>query len=85
MRRSAHDAKERAVAMCLPSMLEEHFGILFMRWTTDDGWTVFEPVVRKMLDAMSVPAMHTLHFAPRPRASPPALPPRDGTTEHSRQ
>jgi glutathione S-transferase len=48
------DAKQRAVAHAFKSMLEEHlyFGVLFMRWATDDGWTVFEPELRTMLVAV---------------------------------
>jgi glutathione S-transferase len=44
-------AGERAVARAFQSMLEEHlyFGVLFMRWATDDGWMVFEPSLREML------------------------------------
>ncbi len=39
------DAKQRALGTALKSMLEEHFyfGMLFMRWATDEGWAVFEP------------------------------------------
>jgi glutathione S-transferase len=50
---------ERAVAQAFKSMLEEHlyFGILYMRWATDDGWTVFEPVLREMLATMGVPSL----------------------------
>jgi glutathione S-transferase len=53
------DAKQRAVGLAFKSMLEEHlyFGLLFMRWTTDDGWTVFEPVLREMLGKMGVPSL----------------------------
>src|SRR5262249_50835221 len=53
------DAKQKAVALAFKSMLEEHlyFGILFMRWTTDDGWTVWEPVLREMLGTMGVPSV----------------------------
>jgi glutathione S-transferase len=49
--------KQRAVAQAFKSMLEEHlyFCLLYMRWTTDDGWTVFEPTLREMLGAMGVP------------------------------
>lgn len=53
------DAAQRAVAVAFRSMLEEHlyFGVLFMRWVTDDGWTVFEPTLREMLGQMGVPGL----------------------------
>jgi glutathione S-transferase len=53
------DAGQRAVALAFKSMLEEHlyFGILFMRWATDDGWSVFEPSLREMLGKMGVPSL----------------------------
>jgi glutathione S-transferase len=53
------DTKQRAAGLAYKSMLEEHlyFGILFMRWGTDDGWTVFEPVLREMLGAMGIPGL----------------------------
>jgi glutathione S-transferase len=53
------DAKSAAVALAFKSMLEEHlyFGVLFLRWGTDDGWTVFEPVLREMLGTMGVPSL----------------------------
>ena len=53
------DAKTRAVALAFKSMLEEHlyFGLLFMRWATDDGWSVFEPSLQQMLAAMGVPSL----------------------------
>jgi glutathione S-transferase len=52
-------SKERAVALAFKSMLEEHlyFGLLFMRWTCDDGWTIFEPSLREMLGTMGVPSL----------------------------
>ena len=52
------DAKERAVGLAFKSMLEEHlyFGMLFMRWATDDGWAVFEPNLREALGGMGVPS-----------------------------
>src|SRR5580704_14371124 len=52
-------AKERAVGLAFRSMLEEHlyFGILFMRWATDDGWAVFGPNLREALGAMGVPSL----------------------------
>jgi glutathione S-transferase len=52
------DARQRAVALAFKSMLEEHlyFGLLFMRWATDEGWAVFEPTLRDMLGAMGVPS-----------------------------
>jgi glutathione S-transferase len=50
---------EGAVALAFKSMLEEHlyFGILYMRWTTDDGWSVFEPTLKEMLGKMGVPSL----------------------------
>jgi glutathione S-transferase len=53
------DEKQRAVALAFKSMLEEHlyFGMLYMRWATDDGWAVFEPKLREMLGAMGVPSL----------------------------
>ena len=53
------DAGQRAVAVAFRSMLEEHlyFGLLTMRWATDDGWTVFEPTLREMLGNMGVPGL----------------------------
>jgi glutathione S-transferase len=53
------DARENAVALAFKSMLEEHlyFGLLFMRWATDDGWTVFEPSLREMLGKMGIPSL----------------------------
>jgi glutathione S-transferase len=53
------DAKQRAVATAFKSMLEEHlyFGLLFVRWTIDEGWTVWEPALRDMLATMGVPAL----------------------------
>jgi glutathione S-transferase len=53
------DAKQGAVAQAFKSMLEEHlyFCVLYMRWATDDGWTVFEPTMRGMLGAMGVPGL----------------------------
>src|SRR5215472_5558714 len=52
-------AREQAVAFAFKSMLEEHlyFGILFMRWATDEGWAVFEPKLREMLGGMGVPSL----------------------------
>jgi glutathione S-transferase len=49
----------RAVAFAFKSMLEEHlyFGLLFMRWATDEGWAVFEPSLREMIGAMGVPSL----------------------------
>jgi len=53
------DAKQRAVGLAFKSMLEEHlyFGLLFMRWATDEGWAVFEPSLREMLGSMGVPSL----------------------------
>jgi glutathione S-transferase len=53
------DAGQRAVALAFKSMLEEHlyFGLLYMRWSTDDGWAVFEPSLREMVGRMGVPSL----------------------------
>ena len=53
------DARQRAVALAFKTMLEEYlyFGVLFMRWSTDDGWTVFEPTLREMLGKMGIPGL----------------------------
>ena len=53
------DARQRAVGLAFKSMLEEHlyFGMLFMRWATDEGWAVFEPTLREMLGNMGVPSL----------------------------
>jgi glutathione S-transferase len=53
------DDKQRALGRAFKSMLEEHlyFCILFMRWATDDGWSVFEPSLREMLGKMGVPGL----------------------------
>jgi glutathione S-transferase len=53
------DEKQRAVALAFKSMLEEHlyFGVLYMRWTMDDGWAVWEPVLREMLGNFGVPSL----------------------------
>lgn len=53
------DARQRAIGTAFRSMLEEYFyfGMLYMRWVTDDGWTVFEPALRDMLGRMGVPGM----------------------------
>ncbi len=53
------DDRQRAVALAFKTMLEEklYFGLLFMRWATDDGWSVFEPSLRQMLGAMGVPSL----------------------------
>jgi len=47
------------VALAFKSMLEEHlyFGILYMRWVTDEGWAVFEPSLRAMLGTYGVPGL----------------------------
>lgn len=52
------DERARAVAFAFKSMLEEHlyFAMLYMRWTTDGGWAVFEPSLRGMLGNMGVPS-----------------------------
>jgi glutathione S-transferase len=51
-------AGQRAVGLAFKSMLEEHlyFGIVFLRWATDDGWAVFGPSLREMLGKMGVPS-----------------------------
>jgi glutathione S-transferase len=53
------DARQRSIGVAYRSMLEEHlyFGMLYMRWVTDDGWSVFEPALREMLGRMGVPAL----------------------------
>ncbi len=53
------DAKTSAVALAFKSMLEEHlyFGLLYMRWATDDGWKIFEPSLVHMLGSMGVPSL----------------------------
>jgi glutathione S-transferase len=55
------DAKRRAIAQAFKSMLEEHlyFGLLYMRWVTDDGWAVFEPALRELLGSFGVPSFLT--------------------------
>ncbi len=51
------DDKQQAVAFAFKSMLEEHlyFGLLYMRWATDEGWTVFEPSLKELLGKLGVP------------------------------
>ncbi len=53
------DEHERAIAFAFKSMLEEHlyFGMLYLRWATEDGWKVFEPNLRSMLGNMGVPGI----------------------------
>ena len=53
------EAGQRAVGQAFKSMLEEHlyFGVLYMRWVTDDGWTVFEPSLKEMLGTFGVPGL----------------------------
>ncbi len=53
------DASERAIALAFKSMLEEHlyFGLVFMRWATDDGWSALEPSLRDMLKGMGIPSL----------------------------
>jgi hypothetical protein len=53
------DPQTLAVMTAFKSMLEEHlyFGVLFMRWATDDGWAVFEVSLREMLGTMGVPSI----------------------------
>ncbi len=50
---------DAAIALAFKSMLEEHlyFGLLHLRWATDDGWRVFEPTLREMLGKMGVPSL----------------------------
>lgn len=50
---------ERAVALAFKTMLEEHlyFAMLYLRWTTDAGWAVFQPQLRTMLAGMGVPRL----------------------------
>ena len=49
---------EHAIGQAFKSMLEEHlyFAILFMRWSVDDGFTVWDPEIRKMLAKGGVPS-----------------------------
>jgi glutathione S-transferase len=59
-RLDAHlSASERATALAFKVMLEEHlyFALLYLRWTTDGGWAVFEPTLREMFARMGVPKM----------------------------
>jgi glutathione S-transferase len=53
------NAGDKAVAVAFRSMLEEHlyFNVLYMRWATDDGWSVFEPTLREMLGNFGVPGI----------------------------
>ncbi|HXX66122.1 MAG TPA: Tom37 metaxin N-terminal-like domain-containing protein, partial [Polyangiaceae bacterium] len=53
------DPAQHAIAVAFRSMLEEHlyFGVLFMRWATDDGWAIFEPTLRQMLGDFGVPGL----------------------------
>jgi hypothetical protein len=53
------DVRQRAIGTADRSMHEEHlyFGILHMRWATDDGWAVFEPALCEMLGRMGVPGV----------------------------
>lgn len=53
------DAKQRAVAFAFKTMLEEYlyFAVLYLRWTTDEGWRAFEPGLREMLGRLGVPAL----------------------------
>jgi glutathione S-transferase len=53
------DAKQQAVGLAFKSMLEEYlyFGVLYLRWATDEGWAVFEPALREMLGSMGVPGL----------------------------
>ncbi len=69
-RLDAHlDAKQNAMAYAFKSMLEEHlyFGLLCMRWQTDEGWAVFEPTLRAMLGKMGVPSLMRGFVAARAR------------------
>jgi glutathione S-transferase len=52
-------AVDRAIGQAFKSMLEEHlyFGILFMRWSVDEGFAVWEPKLREMLAAGGVPSL----------------------------
>lgn len=53
------DAQQHAVAYAFKSMLEEHlyFGVLYLRWATDAGWSVFEPSLKELLGKLGVPGM----------------------------
>ena len=50
---------DRAIAQAFKSMLEEHlyFGMLYVRWTLDEGWAVWEPQLRAMFKLMGVPSL----------------------------
>jgi glutathione S-transferase len=49
---------ERGRALAYKTMLEEYlyFGLVFMRWSCDDGWAVFDPSLRELLGKMGVPS-----------------------------
>jgi glutathione S-transferase len=51
--------KARTVGLAFQSMLEEYlyFGLLYIRWATDEGWAVFEPTLREMIGKMGVPSL----------------------------
>jgi glutathione S-transferase len=53
------DRKTVAAMTAFKSMLEEHlyFGLLFLRWATDEGWAVFEVGLRETLGTMGIPAL----------------------------
>jgi glutathione S-transferase len=52
------DDQERSIALAFASSLENelYFGLLFLRWACDDGWSVFEPGLREMLGTMGIPS-----------------------------
>ncbi len=54
-------ASDAATALAYKTMMEEHlyFGLLYMRWTADDGWAVFEQELRPMLKSFGVPGLMT--------------------------
>ncbi len=70
-RLDAHlDERQRAIALAFKTMLEEqlYFAVLYMRWSTDAGWTVFEPNLREMLGKMGVPGFLRGMVAKKARA-----------------
>ncbi|HEY8041146.1 MAG TPA: glutathione S-transferase family protein [Polyangiaceae bacterium] len=80
------DAKQRAIGQAYKSMLEEHlyFVILALRWTTDDGWTVFEPTLREMIGRAGVPSMLRGVISKQARKGVIAQAHAQGTGRHNR-
>ncbi len=50
---------DRAIARAFQSMLEEHlyFQMLYMRWSTDDGFAVWAPQLKDVLAKAGVPSL----------------------------